>query len=74
MNNFSVFSSIYQLTQNADAVAKNMQAMLSQGNMDSGQLTTASLEVGRQDNKVSMFLDIMQKVWSGEDKVYGMTG
>ena len=74
MGDFSVYSSILQLTRNAESKADNIQNALEKGNMSSGDLMVASLEVGREDSKLSMFMNIMQKVWSSQDKIYGMTG
>ena len=74
MGDFSVYSSILQLTRNAEAKADNIKNALEGGNMSSGDLMIASLEVGREDSKLSMFMNIMQKVWSSQDKIYGMTG
>ena len=74
MGDFSVYSSILQLTRNAEAKADNIKNALESGNMSSGDLMVASLEVGREDSKLSMFMNIMQKVWSSQDKIYGMTG
>ena len=74
MGDFSVYSSILQLTRNAEAKADNIKNALESGNMSSGDLMVASLEVGREDSKLSMFMNVMQKVWSSQDKIYGMTG
>ena len=74
MGDFSVYSSILQLTRNAEAKADNIKNALEGGNMSSGDLMVASLEVGREDSKLSMFMNVMQKVWSSQDKIYGMTG
>ena len=59
MGDFSVYSSILQLTRNAEAKADNIKNALEGGNMSSGDLMIASLEVGREDSKLSMFMNIM---------------
>lgn len=74
MGDFSVYSSILQLTRNAEAKSDEVKNMVGRGDMSSGELMVTSLEMGREDSKISMFMNIMQKVWSSQDKIYGMTG
>ena len=69
MSNSSVYSSIYTLTKLSELKSKE----LFKGEMTSEKSVIATLELEHENNKFSIILSTIQKIWSNQDKLFGLT-